>query len=62
MFRVRDKSKNKLCCYKRFNDDEVYDFIEMANYYPIDVRFIELMPLEKVNIFMRMDILIYLIL
>ena len=32
---------------KRFNDDEVYDFIEMANYYPIDVRFIELMPLGE---------------
>ena len=30
-----------------FNDDEVYDFIEMANYYPIDVRFIELMPLGE---------------
>ena len=29
------------------NDDEVYDFIEMANYYPIDVRFIELMPLGE---------------
>ena len=25
----------------------MYDFIEMANYYPIDVRFIELMPLGE---------------
>ena len=32
---------------KRLKDDEVYDFIEMANYYPIDVRFIELMPLGE---------------
>ena len=39
--------KVKINCVviKRFNDDEVYDFIEMANYYPIDVRFIELMPI-----------------
>ena len=41
--------KVKINCVviKRFNDDEVYDFIEMANYYPIDVRFIELMPLGE---------------
>jgi cyclic pyranopterin phosphate synthase len=30
-----------------FNDDEIYDFINMTNYYPIDVRFIELMPLGE---------------
>lgn len=30
-----------------FNDDELYDFIMMAKYYPIDVRFIELMPLGE---------------
>ena len=29
---------------KTFNDDEIYDFIDMTNYYPIDVRFIELLP------------------
>ena len=36
--------KVKINCVviKRFNDDE-----EMANYYPIDVRFIELMPLGE---------------
>ena len=41
--------KVKINCVviKRFNDDEVYDFIEMAKYYPIDVRFIELMPLGE---------------
>ena len=41
--------KVKINCVviRRFNDDEVYDFIEMANYYPIDVRFIELMPLGE---------------
>ena len=41
--------KVKINCVviKRFNDDEVYDFIEMANYYTIDVRFIELMPLGE---------------
>ena len=41
--------KVKINCVviKRFNDDEIYDFIEMANYYPIDVRFIELMPLGE---------------
>ena len=41
--------KVKINCVviKRFNDDEVYDFIEMANYYPIDVRFIELIPLGE---------------
>ena len=41
--------KVKINCVviKRFNDDEVYDFIELANYYPIDVRFIELMPLGE---------------
>ena len=41
--------KVKINCVviKRFNDDEVYDFIEMANYYPIDVRLIELMPLGE---------------
>ena len=40
--------KVKINCVviKRFNDDEVYDFIEMANY-SIDVRFIELMPLGE---------------
>jgi len=27
-----------------FNDDEIYDYIDMANYYPVDIRFIELMP------------------
>lgn len=27
-----------------FNDDEIYDFIDMANYYPVDIRFIEIMP------------------
>lgn len=32
---------------KGFNDDEIYDFIEMANYYPIDVRFIELIPIGE---------------
>ena len=32
---------------KGFNDDEIYDFIDMTNYYPIDVRFIELMPLGE---------------
>ena len=41
------KVKIKCVVIKRFNDDEVYDFIEMANYYPIDVRFIELMPLGE---------------
>lgn len=30
-----------------FNDDEIYDFIDMTNHYPIDVRFIELMPLGE---------------
>ena len=30
-----------------FNDDEIHDFINMTNYYPIDVRFIELMPLGE---------------
>ena len=41
--------KVKINCVviKRFNDDEVYDFIELGNYYPIDVRFIELMPLGE---------------
>ncbi len=29
---------------KTFNDDEIYDFIDMINYYPVDVRFIELLP------------------
>lgn len=41
------KVKVNCVVIKRFNDDEVYDFIEMANYYPIDVRFIELMPLGE---------------
>ena len=30
-----------------FNDDEIHDFINMTNYYPIDVRFIELMPIGE---------------
>lgn len=30
-----------------FNDDEIYDFILMTNYYPIDIRFIELMPIGE---------------
>ena len=30
-----------------FNDDEIYDFINMTNYYHIDVRFIELMPIGE---------------
>ncbi|MEG1310533.1 MAG: GTP 3',8-cyclase MoaA [Romboutsia sp.] len=30
-----------------FNDDEIDDFIIMTKYYPIDVRFIELMPLGE---------------
>lgn len=44
---LRIKVKINCVVIKRFNDDEVYDFIEMANYYPIDVRFIELMPLGE---------------
>ncbi len=49
--------KVKINCVviKRFNDDEVYDFIEMANYYPIDVRFIELMPIGKASQFDRVN-------
>lgn len=41
--------KVKINCVviKRFNDDEIYDFIDMANYYPVDVRFIELMPIGE---------------
>lgn len=27
---------------RNFNEDEIYDFIDMTQYYPIDVRFIEL--------------------
>ncbi|MGL6106784.1 GTP 3',8-cyclase MoaA [Romboutsia sp.] len=30
-----------------FNDDEIEDFMLMTNFYPIDVRFIELMPLGE---------------
>lgn len=30
-----------------FNDDEIKDFMLMTNFYPIDVRFIELMPLGE---------------
>lgn len=30
-----------------FNNDEINDFISMTNFYPIDVRFIELMPLGE---------------
>ena len=29
---------------KKFNDDEIYDFIDMTNYYPVDIRFVELLP------------------
>ena len=41
--------KVKINCVviKGFNDDEIYDFIDMANYYPVDVRFIELMPIGE---------------
>lgn len=41
--------KVKINCVviKGFNDDELYDFIDMTNYYPIDVRFIELMPIGE---------------
>lgn len=32
-----------------FNDDELLDFILMTKFYPIDVRFIELMPLGEAS-------------
>ncbi len=32
---------------KGFNDDEVFDFIDLTRKYPIDVRFIELMPIGE---------------
>lgn len=32
---------------KGFNDDEISDFIELIRYNPIDVRFIELMPIGE---------------
>lgn len=37
-----------------FNDDEIFDFINMTNYYPIEIRFMELLPVgEAKNIFKR---------
>ncbi|CEH35074.1 GTP 3',8-cyclase MoaA [Romboutsia lituseburensis] len=43
--------KVKINCVviKDFNEDEVLDFIMMTSIYPIDVRFIELMPLGEGN-------------
>lgn len=46
--------KVKINCVliKGLNDDEIYDFIELTEKKPIDVRFIELMPLgEGLDIF-----------
>lgn len=51
---LREGIKVKINCVaiKGFNDDEVYDFIELTKYNPVDVRFIELMPIgEAKNIY-----------
>lgn len=41
------KVKVNCVAIKGFNDDEIYDFIELIKYNPIDVRFIELMPIGE---------------
>lgn len=41
------KVKLNIVCIKGFNDDEILDFIMMTKFYPIDVRFIELMPVGE---------------
>ncbi len=42
------KNKNKLNCViiKNINEDEIIEIAELAQKYPIDVRFIELMPMD----------------
>lgn len=46
---LRENIKVKVNCVaiKGFNDDEIYDFIQLIKYNPIDVRFIELMPIGE---------------
>lgn len=46
---LREGIKVKVNCVviKGFNDSEIYDFIELTRYNPIDVRFIELMPIGE---------------
>ena len=41
------KVKINCVAIKGFNDDEISDFIELIRYNPIDVRFIELMPIGE---------------
>ena len=46
---LKEGIKVKINCVaiKGFNDDEIIDFIELARYNPIDIRFIELMPIGE---------------
>lgn len=46
---LRLKMKVKINCVviKDFNDDEIYDFMQLAKNYNIDVRFIELTPVGE---------------
>ncbi len=46
---LKEGIKVKINCVaiKGFNDDEISDFIELIRYNPIDVRFIELMPIGE---------------
>ena len=40
-----DPVKVNMVVIKGFNDDEVLDFVNLAYYYPLHVRFIEFMPI-----------------
>ena len=46
---IKEGIKVKINCVaiKGFNDGEIYDFMELIRYNPIDVRFIELMPIGE---------------
>lgn len=43
------KVKVNCVVIKGFNDDEILDFMLMTKFYPIDIRFIELMPLGEAS-------------
>ena len=58
------KIKLNVVLIKGFNDDEVIDFFNLTKKYPLDIRFIELMPMIKNelindNSFLSSDFIIY---
>ena len=58
------KIKINVVLIKGFNDDEIINFINLTKKYPIDIRFIELMPMIKTSIineksYLSSDFVIY---